>query len=69
MDGQMTFAKDDDKTKAQQRKRICVITQRMTCCLMLCKVCETLIQKHVVRPRGYGRLHLGGVRPGFARFR
>ncbi len=38
--------KDDDKTKAQQRKRICVITQRMTCCLMLCKVCETLIQKH-----------------------
>ena len=46
LDGQMTFAKDDDKTKAQQRKRICVITQRMTCCLMLCKVCETLIQKH-----------------------
>ena len=38
--------KDDDKTKAQQRKRVCVITQRMTCCLMLCKVCETLIQKH-----------------------
>ena len=37
---------NDDKMKARQRFRICVTTQRMTCCLMLCKVCETLIQKH-----------------------
>ena len=37
---------NDDRTKARQRIRICVTTQRMTCCLMLCKVCETLIQKH-----------------------
>ena len=26
--------------------RVCVTAQRMTCCLMLCKVCEGLIQKH-----------------------
>ena len=38
--------KNDDRTKARQRIRICVTTQRMTCCLMLCKVCETLIHKH-----------------------
>ena len=38
--------KNDDRTKARQRIRICVTTQRMTCCLMLCKVCESLIQKH-----------------------
>ena len=38
--------KNDDRTKARQRIRICVTTQRMTCCMMLCKVCETLIQKH-----------------------
>ena len=37
---------NDDRTKARQRIRICVTTQRMTCCLMLCKVCEQLIQKH-----------------------
>ena len=37
---------NDDKTKARQRFRICVTAQRMTCCLMLCKVCEGLIQKH-----------------------
>ena len=37
---------NDDRTKARQRMRICVTAQRMTCCLMLCKVCETLIQKH-----------------------
>ena len=36
----------DDRTRARQRIRICVTAQRMTCCLMLCKVCETLIQKH-----------------------
>ena len=38
--------KNDDKVRARQRFRICVTAQRMTCCLMLCKVCETLIQKH-----------------------
>ena len=37
---------NDDKVKARQRFRVCVIAQRMTCCLMLCKVCEGLIQKH-----------------------
>ena len=37
---------NDDRTKARQRIRICVTAQRMTCCLMLCKVCEGLIQKH-----------------------
>ena len=40
--------KNDDRVRARQRFRICVTTQRMTCCLMLCKVCETLIQKHGV---------------------
>ena len=40
--------KNDDRTKARQRLRICVTAQRMTCCLMLCKVCETLIHKHGV---------------------
>ena len=38
--------KNDDKIKARQRFRICVTAQRMTCCLMLCKVCEGLIKKH-----------------------
>ncbi len=37
---------NDDRVKARQRLRICVTTQRMVCCLMLCKVCERLIQKH-----------------------
>ena len=37
---------NDDRVKARQRFRACVTAQRMTCCLMLCKVCETLIQKH-----------------------
>ena len=37
---------NDDRTKARQRMRICVTAQRMTCCLMLCKVCETLIRKY-----------------------
>jgi len=37
---------NDDRIKARQRIRICVTTQRMVCCLMLCKVCEQLIQKH-----------------------
>ena len=38
--------KNDDKVMARQRFRICVTAQRMTCCLMLCKVCEQLIKKH-----------------------
>ena len=38
--------KSDDKVRARQRFRICVTAQRMTCCLMLCKVSETLIGKH-----------------------
>ena len=38
--------KNDDKVRARQRFRVCVTAQRMTCCLMLCKVCESLIQKH-----------------------
>ena len=38
--------KNDDRTRARQRIRVCITAQRMTCCLMLCKVCETLIQKH-----------------------
>jgi len=38
--------KSDDKVRARQRFRVCVTAQRMTCCLMLCKVCETLIQKY-----------------------
>ena len=37
---------NDDRVKARQRIRICITTQRMVCCLMLCKVCETLIHKH-----------------------
>ena len=38
--------KDDDHIRARQRLRTCVTAQRMVCCLMLCKVCEGLIQKH-----------------------
>ena len=38
--------KNDDRTRARQRFRVCVTAQRMTCCLMLCKVAEQLIQKH-----------------------
>ena len=38
--------KNDDRTRARQRFRVCITAQRMVCCLMLCKVCETLIQKH-----------------------
>ncbi len=37
---------NDDRVKARERFRTCVTTQRMVCCLMLCKVCEQLIQKH-----------------------
>ncbi|WP_033148587.1 DUF3987 domain-containing protein [Prevotella sp. P6B1] len=36
----------DDRVKARERFRTCVTAQRMVCCLMLCKVCEQLIQKH-----------------------
>ena len=38
--------KNDDKVKARQRFRICPTTMRMMTCIMLCKVAETLIQKH-----------------------
>ena len=38
--------KNDDKVKARQRFRICPTTMRMMACIMLCKVAETLIQKH-----------------------
>ena len=37
---------NDDKVKARQRFRVCVTAQRMTCCLMLCRVCELLIRQH-----------------------
>ena len=37
---------NDDKVRARQRFRVCVTAQRMTYCMMLCKVCEGLIQKH-----------------------
>ena len=38
--------KNDDRTRARQSFRVCVTAQQMVCCLMLCKVCEGLIQKH-----------------------
>ena len=38
--------KDDDKVRARQRIRVCVTAQRMTCCMMLCKMCEGLIRKY-----------------------
>lgn len=38
--------KNDDKVKARQRFRICPTTMRMMTCIMLCKVLESLIQKH-----------------------
>ena len=37
---------NDDRVKARERFRTCVTTQRMVCCIMLCRVCEQLIQKH-----------------------
>ena len=37
---------NDDKVRARQRFRICVTTQRMICCMMLCKVAEELIEKY-----------------------
>ena len=38
--------KNDDKVKARQRFRICPTTMRMMTCILLCKVAESLIQKH-----------------------
>ncbi len=38
--------KNDDKVRARQRFRICPTTMRMMTCIMLCKVVESLIQKH-----------------------
>jgi hypothetical protein len=38
--------KSDDKVRARQRFRICVTAQRMTCCIMLCRVAGVLISKH-----------------------
>ena len=38
--------KNDDRVKARQRIRTCVTAQRMTCCIMLCRVTEQLIQKN-----------------------
>ena len=38
--------KNDDKVKARQRFRICPTTMRTMTCIMLCKVVESLIQKH-----------------------
>lgn len=38
--------KNDDKTKARQRFRICPSTMRMMTCIMLCKVAEQLIKVH-----------------------
>lgn len=42
----METMKNDDKVKARQRFRICPTTMRMMTCIMLCKVAESLIQKH-----------------------
>lgn len=38
--------KDDDRVMARQRFRVCVTAMRMTCCLMLCRVCEKLLSEH-----------------------
>lgn len=38
--------KNDDKTKARQRFRICPTTMRMMTCIMLCKVAKQLIKAH-----------------------
>ena len=38
--------KNDDKTLARMRFRICPTTMRMMTCLMLCRVAELLIQRH-----------------------
>lgn len=38
--------KDYDRVKARQRFRVCVTAQRMICCMVLCRVCEKLIDKY-----------------------
>lgn len=38
--------KNDDTVMARQRFRVCVTAQRMTACMMLCRVCEKLITEH-----------------------
>lgn len=40
--------KNDDKTRARQRFRICPTTMKMMTCLMLCRVVAALIDKHGV---------------------
>lgn len=40
--------KNDDRTLARQRFRVCVTAQRMMCCIMLCIVCAKLIHNHGV---------------------
>jgi len=40
--------KDDDRTRARQRMRICVTVMRMIACYMLCAVCEKLIARYGV---------------------
>ena len=40
--------KNDDKTRARQRFRICPTTMRMMTCIMLCRVVAALIDKHGV---------------------
>lgn len=40
--------KNDDKTRARQRFRICPTTMRMMTCLMLCRMVAALIDKHGV---------------------
>ncbi len=42
----MESVKNDDKTMARQRFRICPTTMRMMTCLMLCRVADQLIDKH-----------------------
>ena len=42
----LSAIENDDRVMARQRFRVCVTAQRMTCCVMLCKVAEQLIQKH-----------------------
>ena len=41
--------RNDDKTLARMRFRICPTTMRMMTCLMLCRVAERLIQDHGVK--------------------
>ena len=45
-DVRLEAIKNDDKTKARQRFRICPTTMRMMTCLMLCRVAAQLIDKH-----------------------